>query len=74
MDEKILACEFKLRFYNRVAWNFNKETIKHVRFVYLLDDYFSDESGKYREYLHFVRDKGCDYYYYNSFVLSSIGL
>lgn len=62
VDEKIQTCEYKLRFYNSLRWDYGlEETINHIRFYYILSDYF--HSPAYREALRFIQDKGCDYYF-----------
>ena len=71
VDEKIQTCEYKLRFYNRVAWKFKEEEVKHVRYFYLLSDFFKEK--EYKESLHFIQDTGCDFYF-DKIELHSIGL
>ena len=71
VDEKLQTCEFKLRFYNKAVWEFNNEEIKHVRFFYIFNDYYS--KPKYDEVRRFIQDKGCDYYF-DTIELSAIGL
>lgn len=71
VDEKIQTCEFKLRYYNRIAWKYKEDEIKHVRYFYLLSKFF--DKKEYTEVLHFIQDKGCDYYF-EKIELQSIGL
>lgn len=71
VDEKIQTCEYKLRYYNRIVWKYRNEDIKHVRYFYLLSEFFN--KSEYEKVLHFIQDKGCDYYF-EKIELQSIGL
>lgn len=57
VDEKLQTCDFKKRQYKKIFAQLNYE----VEYVYLLADWFKNES--YKDTLNYIHSVGCQYYF-----------